>query len=192
VLTSAQLDTLIDPITTFVNTTKLDTVNVNIQDVVDGLSSSEAGIILSQAGVGGVTESSVSGVSLTTTFATVTSVIAPTTGDYLVLVNGIMSSRETSTVGSTVWAGYIYTRLRNTTTTTAIGPDDILIGQGVTDAAVSLSDLQTRRVDQHFSYAYITTLAASNVVAVQCYRDSSYGVGASTVDIHLSILRLIQ
>lgn len=191
VLTKAQIDTLVDPITTFVNTTKLDSVNVDIQDVIDGLTSSESGIIFSQAGLGSITESTVTATATTSTFASITTVTAPTAGDYLILLNGVASSRETSTAGSTQWGGYIYFEFRNTTTTTSISPT-ISIGQTVYDAAVSLNDLQTRRVDQHVTYSYITTLAASDVVAVRAYHDPTNGTSDSYFSARLTLLRLVQ
>lgn len=187
-LTKAQLDTLVDPVTTFVNTTKLDSVNVDIQDVVDGVTSSQAGIIFSQAGLGGITQDSTTGATLTTTFATLISVTAPTAGDYLILADGIASSRRSSTAGTTAWAGYLYFEFRNTTTTTSITPT-VSIGHGV---AMGSAYLANRISDISFTYAYVATLAASDVVAFRAYKDSNTGVADSVIDVELSLLRLIQ
>jgi len=190
VLTSAQLDTLVDPITTFVNTTTLDSVNINIDNVISGLSSSQASTVLFQAGLGNTTEATGSA-TLTTTFASVTSVIAPSTGDYLITVAGRARSATSSTVGSSVWSGYLYGQLYNSTTTTAIGPT-FTIGAGLVLNTGTVT-IDSRTQDHGFSFSYITSLASSDTVQFRAYRDSDTAVNNSAMlNVYITILRLIQ
>lgn len=194
VLTKAQLDTLVDPITTFVNTTKLDSVNVDIDDVVSGVTSSEAGVILSTAGLGAVTEGSAEGnTSLTTTYATVATISAPSSGTFLVSVFGTARSQRDSTVGVSNWAGYIYAKVVNSTTTTQIGPEMVIGNNFAGASGAGTTFAQNRIIDNGFSWNYIVSMSASDSVVVQMYRDNDTGVtNAKARNIYINLTRLIQ
>lgn len=191
VLTAAQLDTLVDPITTLLNTTTLDSVNIDISDVVSNVSSSEAGIVLNKTGLGNIVSDTETLTSLTTTWVSATSVTAPTAGDYLINVFGTVNIRETTTTSSTTWAGYVYIRLYSSTTTTAIGPEAV-IGNAIaiTGGANTLND---RSQAYGFGLSYITTLSASQIVEFQGYRDTDFGVSDSNLaNMYMQLLRLTQ
>lgn len=191
VLTAAQIDTLVDPITTFVNTTKLDSANVDLDNVVAGVSSSEAAIVLNKAGVGNVTTAFDSSTSLTTTYATVVTVVAPTAGDYLITASGIASIERTTTTFVTVWGGALYVRLYNSTTTTAIGPEGVIAATAV---AGTLGDVFENRLhDIGFGLSYITTLTSGASVVVQGYRSNDAAVANSTLkNVYVNLVRLIE
>lgn len=186
-LTEAQLDSLVDPITTFFNTTKCDSVNINIQDVVDNLSPSQAGIIITEAGGGSIIESSVSALVLTTTYASVASVTITTAGDYLITATGVCKINQGTSTAATTYNGFTYSRIQNTTTTVSL-TDDLVVAR---TTLFSTAVLTTAVVDLPWSVAHIATLAVSDVIAIQSYRDNLTGLTAATMqNVKLTAIRL--
>lgn len=194
-LTEAQLDSIRTPIHTFVNTTKLDSVNVNIQDVVDNLTADEASIVISKKGVGTVTADGPDTTdNLTTAYANISSVTAVTTGTYLVTASGFCNLTDQSSF-ATLTEVLLYYRVYNETASIAIGPEVLVYVY----FDGNVSPITTGfNFPKSIQWAYITTLTAGDAVKFQSYRInklnfvvSSPGTDFSDIkNLKLNILRL--
>lgn len=188
VLTASQLDSMITPVETLVNTTKLDSVNVDIQDIVDNLAPSQAGVLLRKRGLGAnITDIDLNSAELDTSSTTIASVTATEAGTYLVSVYGFLSLERSTASATDDFQATGFFQIYNNTTTTAVGPE-ILVNCAFGNTG---SRIVTMIMDLPVTLNYITTIAAGDVIQLRAYRTIAAGVQTVTAyKMYLNAIRL--
>lgn len=190
VLFASQLDVIRDAVQTFFNTTKLDSDNVDLADIVTNISSDEASVFLQKRGLGVTAQGTrkVFSVTVNTTYTDITSVTVPSDGTYMIIASGIAQLGNTSagSVGADI-TSVITSRFYNATSSTSIGYDFI-----IADAYAGLTRaINSRWVSYPIHRAYITTLTASDVIKLQAILTGNLVFNGQFRYIDLQLVKLL-
>jgi len=193
ILRETHLDSIRDPIQTFFNTTKLDSVNVNLQDIVDNLSDTEAATLLNIRGLGLInqetTTQSVDFQSINTIYTNIEGIVAQASGKYIVMVSGFLRFKS-GTNPTTALDSNITTRLRNTTSSVNIGPECVYRYSLDTSGGYNQISLE---FPVPINFSYITDLLANDEITFQAKKGGENGSQFNAYNrVRVSIVRLLK
>lgn len=177
VLQKSHLDAIVTSVETYLNNTGVQSENIQIDSVLNSLTSTHADNILADAGWGDLTTATLNSTSTVTSVATTfVTATPPSAGKYLVCAGAILSP-----VGTTALQGGIYTETITITCDLVYGASNTVIQTGGVSAGSSSEghSIQNGQIN-NVSFLSVVTLGASDTVSLLVVNSFGLATGVTT------------
>lgn len=173
VLQKSHLDAIEDAIETFLNTTQIGYDNISVESTLQSLSQAQAETILTAAGYGNISTTTLAlDTTLTSTATDYNTTASIAAGKYLLVANALVLARTTADTSVSAVTNNVYVDVYNLQTNNPVVPSGIVkkVVTGMSAVPSKYDQFETTAV---LTFIYPVTLTTSSTFAFRAYRDTS-------------------